>query len=88
MGETRQTTETVYVDALLYAPSEGTEMNEFGDRLTGDLNGLATPDADVNVGDEYEHGGATYEVQTVDNNPSGTDRQVLRFALDRVTGER
>lgn len=88
MGETRQTTTTVSTDALLYSPSESNEMFQFGDRLTGDLNGLVKPTADVQVGDEFDHGGDTYEVTEIDSRPSGTDSQVKRFALDRVTGER
>lgn len=88
MGETRQTTSTLSVDALLYAPAESNDMFEFGDRLTGDLNGLALPSADVQVGDEYTHGNETYEVTEIDNRPSNTDGQVQRFALDRVTNTR
>jgi hypothetical protein len=88
MGETRQTTDTVYVDALLFAPTSDNSMTEFGDRLTGDLNGLALPDADVQVGDEYDHNGVTYEVTTVDSRPSDSNVELQRFALDKVTGNR
>jgi hypothetical protein len=104
MGETRQTEDTVEVDALLYAPSTSSDMLQFGDRLGGDLNGLALPEETVREGDEFDMSESTftfdssldatfsdngvYEVATVENRPSDTDVQLQRFALERITNDR
>lgn len=86
LGETVEpATIDVTVDAWLYQPDETGEDIDVGVRLTGDLNGLALPSADVQVNDRYTHGGVTYEVSAIEHVPND-DRPVLQqFALERMT---
>ena len=86
-GETRPDTTTVDVDALLFNPIDVQEIVDFGERMAGDLNGLAQPSADVQVGDIYTHGDVDYEVNAVTGQPSDEDSVVLRFGLEKMTNE-
>lgn len=56
--------EATVTDVPLYLFNEGESAidTDFGDRLSGDLEGLALPDADVRKGDELTHDGTVYEV--------------------------
>lgn len=82
MGETRPTTSTLDVDAYLYLPTETPIETEFGDRLDGDLNGVALPSADVEARDVYTHGGTDFVVTDVMYRPSNSDQQYQLFALE------
>lgn len=62
-GESDPSTTTVSdVSLYLFDPGESAIDTQFGDRLTGDLNGLALPSADIEDGDELTHDGTVYEV--------------------------
>jgi len=86
-GETRPDTTTLAVGALLFDPIEVQDTVDFGKRMTGDLNGLCQPSADVKVGDVYTHGAADYEVIEVTGQPSDSDTVVLRFGLEKQTND-
>lgn len=87
-GEHDETTTTVTgVDMWLYDPTEVNVDTDFGDRLGGDLEGLALPSADVQVNDRVDHGVETYEVDRIYHLPD-EDQQVLkRFSLQRRTND-
>lgn len=82
MGEEITDTSTVDVDALLYSPREDEQPTDFGNRVTGDLNGLALPSADVQVEDVYAHGSDDYVVTDVTHVPSDENKTLKQFALD------
>jgi len=86
-GETRPDTTTLAVDALLFDPIEVQDAVDFGERMTGDLNGLCQPSADVQVGDVYTHGTNDYEVNAVTGQPSDDDTVVQRFGLEKQTND-
>lgn len=72
------------VTLFLFRPTEVNVDTEHGDRLEGDLQGLALPSADVKVDDEVDHGGETYVVTEIRHIPSNEDRVLKLFSLDRV----
>ena len=86
-GETRPDTTQVSVEALLFDPIDVQETVDFGERMSGDLNGLCQPSADVQVGDTYTHGGEDYEVIEATGQPSDGDTVVLRMGLEKQTNE-
>lgn len=87
-GESSESTTTVAgVSMWLHDPEEIDQDTEYGDRLGGDLQGLAHPSADIQVDDRLTHGGDEYEVSRIMHLPDN-DRQVLKkFALQRRTNE-
>lgn len=62
MGESFATDTTHQEDVWLFSPSENPIDTDFGDRLTGNLMGLALPSADIQENDEITYDGRTYEV--------------------------
>lgn len=84
-GDSVQTTETVYVDAYLYTPTEVNETIDFGERLDGELNGLALPDEDIQVNDVFTHDAEQWQVETVMHSPSNDNRAYKRFSLTKLT---
>lgn len=85
-GETDETTSTVSnVDMWLFQPTEVNADTEYGDRLEGDLQGLALPSADVQVHDRVPHGSDEYEVQRVMHLPDNDNKQLKMFSLERRT---
>lgn len=87
-GESDETTTTVSdVSMWLHEPSEANLDTEYGDRLDGDLQGLALPQADVQVHDRIDHGGDTYEVDRIMHLPDNDNKKLKLFSLDRRTNE-
>jgi hypothetical protein len=86
-GEDEETESTITVEAWLHQPTEINVDTPYGDRLGGDLEALALPSADVEVGDEYPHGGETYEVQRIQHLPDNDDKKLKRFSLTRKTND-
>lgn len=85
-GENAESTETVNdVDMWLYEPNEVNVDTEYGDRLGGDLRGLALPSADVEVHDRINHGLDTYEVEQIMHIPDNDEQVLKMFSLQRRT---
>lgn len=83
-GETDATTTTVSgVDMWLHEPEEINRDTDYGDRLGGDLQGLAQPSADIQVHDRVTHGTETYEVERIMHLPDNDRRTLKAFALQR-----
>lgn len=83
-GEHDETTTTVSdVPVWLFAPNEVNIDTEAGDRLGGDLQGLALPTTNVEVYDRLTHGTETYEVERIRHIPDESDRVLKMFALER-----
>ena len=83
-GESDASTTTIEdVSLYLYDPGESALDTEFGDRLSGDLNGLALPNVDVNKDDRLTYDGTEYEVADV---PAMVKDGVIKaFPLEKVT---
>lgn len=87
-GEHDETTSTVSsVDMWLFRPNEVNVDTEYGDRLGGDLQGLALPSADVAVHDRLTHGADAYEVSEIMHIPDNDDKVLKIFALERRTND-
>lgn len=87
-GEHSESTTTVTdVSLWLFEPSEVNIDTEFGDRLGGDLQGLALPSADIQVHDRVTHGPDTYEVERIAHMPDNDDKVLKRIALDKRTND-
>jgi hypothetical protein len=83
-GEHDSTTTTISdVSMWLFNPTEINVDTQFGDRVGGDLEGLALPDADVQVNDRVDHGTDTYEVQRIYHIPDDDRKALKRFSLQR-----
>lgn len=50
------------VDLYLFNPGESAIETEYGERLSGDLEGLSLVGADIREGDEVTYDGTVYEV--------------------------
>lgn len=87
-GESTETTSTHEEECYLFSPEERIIDTEFGDRLDGDLQGLALPSADVEHDDRVNHGTDVYEVDGIQHLPSDQDAQIKIFSLSRVTNQR
>lgn len=85
MGEEQETTATHTANAWLFAPRNNPLGTDYGDRLQGELNGLALPSEDWQHADEIEHGGETYRVDEPFHVPNEADQQLQVFALERKT---
>ena len=89
VGETVNDSEsTVSVDMWLFDPMEVNIKVESGDRLVGDLAGLALSGADVQVGDRIDDGSVTYEVEEVMDLPRESTPEYKGFVLERVVNDR
>lgn len=71
------------VSMWLFEPEEINQDTEFGDRLGGDLQGLALPSADVQVHDELTHGAEDYEVERIMHHPDNDNKVLKAFALQK-----
>lgn len=87
-GESIDTsTATHSADLWLFEPNEINIDTEYGDRLGGDMQGLAMPSANMEVHDRLTHGAETYSVNRLMHIPDN-DNQVLKmFSLERQTNE-
>lgn len=90
-GESGATSTTTISDVpmWLFDPNEVNIDTEYGDRLGGDLQGLAIPQplsnaADIQVHDRVDHGGETYEVERIIHLPDNDDKQLKMFSLQKV----
>jgi hypothetical protein len=87
-GEHAETTSTVDgVSMWLFNPTEVNVDTEYGDRLSGDLEGLAMPSADVSVDDRITHGADVYEVDRIFAIPDEDRTALKRFSLQRRTND-
>lgn len=72
------------VNLWVYSPEETNIDTQYGDRIGGSLQALALPDANVEVGDELEHGSDTYEVDEYQHLPNDDNQQLMLLGLTRV----
>lgn len=73
------------VSLYLFNPGESALDTQYGDRLDGDLDGLALPSADVQDGDELTYDGTLYEV---DGKPELVKDGVLKsFTLVKLVND-
>jgi hypothetical protein len=86
-SEDVSTTTITDVDIWVYDPQEVNVDTEFGDRLSGDLQALALPNADVEVHDRLTHGVDSYEVERVMHLPDNDRQKIKKFALNKRTNE-
>lgn len=85
---TEGSTTDIAADAWLFEPEELPVDSEYGDRVGGDLQGLAMPDADIERHDEVTHGTDTYEVSRIIHLPDEDTQHLKLFSLQRITNER
>lgn len=73
LDSTQETTAEHTERVWLFSPDENSIEVSAGERVTGDLNGLAVEPEDATVdiqkGDRITHGGVEYEVDTVEGRP-------------------
>lgn len=71
LDSTTETTAEHSETVWLFNPDEVRSQSLAGDRITGDLGGLAVADGTVDIqnGDRVTHGGVEYEVDTVEGRP-------------------
>lgn len=87
-GESTETETTVAsVSMWLHEPNEIEQDTEYGDRLGGDLQGLAHPSADIQTDDRLTHGGDEYEVSRIMHLPDNERKVLKQFSLERRTNE-
>lgn len=73
------------VQLYLHNETESSIDTQYGDRLSGDLSGLALPSADVQHDDELTHNGETYVVA---QKPELVKDGVLKaFVLNKVVND-
>lgn len=85
MGETVvNTTLTHTADLWLFAPGEQNVETEGGERLQGDLLGMALNGEDLQANDEVTHGADNYRVEDIVHLPHEDDKQIMKFSLMRV----
>lgn len=85
---TESLSNTVSASVWLFEPDEIPISSEYGDRVGGDLQGLASPTEDIERHDHVVHGTDTYEVQRIIHLPDEETKYVKLFSLTRVTNER
>lgn len=81
-GDVDDTYQTHSAEMWLFDPNETHEQTDYGVRLEGTLRGLAMPSADIEVRDEVDHGGETYEVLDIEHVNSNSDKTLKVFGLD------
>jgi hypothetical protein len=87
-GESEAATNTITdVSMWLFEPNEVNIDTEYGDRLGGDLQGLALPSADIEVHDHVTHGADSYEVERIMHLPDNDDQQLKMFSLQKRTND-
>lgn len=72
-------------DVWLFNPDEASVQSIAGERVTGDLGGLAVADGSVDIqkGDRIVHGGVEYEVDTVVGVPDEEQTNYWQISLIR-----
>lgn len=87
-GESATSTTTIAdVSMWLHDPTEVNMDTQYGDRLGGDLQGLAMPSADIQVHDVVQHGGDAYEVERIQHLPDNDTQVLKQFALEKRTND-
>lgn len=83
-SKTETTTESIE-DVWLFDPDETSVQSVGGERITGDLGGLAVADGTVNIGngDRMSHGGIEYEVDTSVGVPDDEQTDYWQISLIR-----
>lgn len=84
LGETRESTTNVTADLWLFAANEVPLDTDFGERLTGQLRGLALVTEDVQEGDTLTYSGVKYRVSEVLESESDV---YLMIGLERVVND-
>lgn len=74
-------------DLWLFEPNEINIDTEYGDRLGGDMQGLAMPAADLEVHDRLDHGTDTYTVNRIMHIPDNDSPVLKMFSLERQTND-
>lgn len=87
-GESGATTTTVTgIQMYLFEPQAVVLDTDFGDRLDGDLRGLALPSEDIQHQDRVTHQGDTYEISEPLHLPDNGNPVLKVFSLDKVTNQ-
>lgn len=73
----------VTADIWLFRPMEVQTDTDFGERLTGELGGLALPTADIQVGDRVTYQSTEYEVAETETFDGQTSDTYLLVTLQR-----
>lgn len=85
LGGNDPTSSTHSVDMHLFDPESNIQETQYGERLGGDLQGMALPGADIQASDQVDHGAHTYEVSEEPVHiPSEKDKVLKLFALEKV----
>lgn len=88
-GESRGGTTTVEVDVWLFNPEETPVQTDYGTREAADLSGLLLPSEDIQLHDQLDHGGETYEVMAPPTDvPNASSPNHVGVDLGRITNER
>lgn len=85
MGVSREGESTHSAEVYLFMPRTVAVDTPYGERLDGDLNGLALPGEDLEHDDSLQHGGTTYEIDDLFHLPSEDDKEIKVVNLVRVT---
>lgn len=85
LDATSETTTEHMEDIWLFDPEESSVQGLAGERVTGDLGGLAVADGmvDIQNGDRVTHGGVEYEVDTVVGVPDDEETDYYQISLVR-----
>jgi len=85
LDATTETTAAHTEDVWLFDPTETNIQASAGERVTGDLGGLAVADGNVDIqhGDRLTHGGVEYEVDTVVGVPDDARTEYWQITLLR-----
>lgn len=84
LGESRSSDSNPTADLWLFAASEFPLDTDFGERLTGSLQGLALDGADVQEGDRLSWNNDKYRVAEVVDTQ---DTPYIRLGLERATND-
>lgn len=84
LGESRSADTSPTADLWLFRPGEVSLDTEFGERLTGSLNGLALTGEDVREGDRLTWNGDKYRVE---EKQEPQDSIFIRLGLERAVND-
>lgn len=84
LGEARSTDSNPTANLWLFAPGELPLDTDFGERLTGSLQGLALQGEDVQEGDRLTWNGDKYRVE---EHVEVEDQEYVRLGLERATND-
>lgn len=84
LGESRSTVSTHLADLWLFRATEIPLDTDFGERLTGSLNGLALTGEDIQVGDRLTWNGDKYRVAEV---ADLQEKPYIKLGLERAVND-